>query len=97
MGLLDLFKDSPEKKLGRCFDEDIRDINEKYGGEPMLSGVMTFHAISKTYASLKQNSEMMQQCGLDEYKYLRILENVMNKKGRQYISNWDQMMKGGVQ
>ena len=92
MGLMDLFKDSPDKKLGRWFDKAIRDVDEKCDGEPMLSGVMTFHAISQTYASLKLNREMMRQCGLDESEYLRVLEKVMNKKGRQYISNWDQMM-----
>lgn len=92
MGLFDFFKDSPEKKLGRSFDEAVRVVDEKCGGEPMLSGVMTFHAISKTYASLKQNREMIQRCGLDESEYLRVLDKVMNKKGREYISNWDQMM-----
>ena len=97
MGFFDFLKDSPEKKLERLFDEVVGEVDKICSDESILSGVMTFHALSQVYASLKQDHEMMQRCGLDESEYLRVLEKVMNKKGPQYISNWDQMMKGGAQ
>ena len=37
---------------------------------------------------------MIQKCGLSNSEYLQLLEKVLNKKGRQYISNWDQMREG---
>lgn len=92
MGLFDLFKGSPEKKIGKCFDNAVKDVDKVCCGEPMLIGVMTFHAISQTYASLKENQSMMKQYGLSQRDYLHLLTKVMNRKGRQYINNWDQMM-----
>ena len=97
MGFFDFLKNSPEKKLERLFDEVVGEVDKICSDESILSGVMTFHALSQVYASLKHDHEMMQRCGLDESEYLRVLEKVMNKKGRQYISNWDQMMRGGAQ
>jgi hypothetical protein len=37
---------------------------------------------------------MIQKCGLTNSEYLQLLERVLNKKGREYINNWDQMQGG---
>lgn len=93
MGIFDyLLGHSPEKKIGKCFDKAVENAARASGSVSMIAGVMTFSAITKTYDSLKQDLFMMQQCGLSEFEYQQLLEKVLNKKGREYISNWDQII-----
>ena len=91
MGLFDFFTSSPEKKMGKCFDNAVDNAVKSCGGNPMIAGVITFHAIAKTYDKLKLDKSMMQQCGLSDEEYQNLLDKVLNVKGREYISNWDQM------
>ena len=93
MGLLDLFISSPEKILGDYFDKAVIDAADSSGGNPMIAGVIIYYAIANTYDSLKNNNYVMQKCRLSYSDYLQLLEKVLNKKGREYISNWDQMRK----
>ena len=90
MGIFDLFSKSPEKMLGDYFDKSIM-AEAKGVDNPMIAGVVVYHAIAKTYDSLKHNNAMIQKCGLSNSDYLQLLEKVLNKKGREYISNWDEM------
>lgn len=91
MGLLNLFSNSSEQKLGRCFDKAAIDVISTYGYESIIAGVMMYSAIANTYDNLKHNHSMIRSCGLPESEYQQLLEKVLNKKGREYISNWDQM------
>jgi len=93
MGLFDFFSKSPEKFLGDYFDKSVK-AAAKGVDNPMLAGVIVYYAIAKTYDSLKCDNTMIQKCGLFNSEYLQLLEKVLNKKGRQYISNWDQMREG---
>lgn len=90
MGIFDFFSNSPEKMLGDYFDKSIM-AEAKGVDNPMIAGVVVYHAIAKTYDSLKHNNAMIQKCGLSNSDYLQLLEKVLNKKGREYISNWDEM------
>ena len=91
MGLFDYFSKSPEKILGDYFDKAVMDAADSSGGNPMIAGVMIFSTIAQTYDSLKRNNTVIQKCGLSNSDYLQLLEKVLNKKGREYLSNWDQM------
>lgn len=91
MVFFDFFSKSPEKILGKYFDKAVKDAADSSGGNPMIAGVMIYYAIAKTYDSLKNNLFVMQQCGLSSSDYLQLLEKGLNKKGREYINNWDQM------
>lgn len=91
MGIFDFMNNSPESKLGKCFDKAVESAINASGGDPLFAGVLTYSAIAKTYSGLKQDRSMIQQCGLSESEYLQLLEKVLTKKGREYISNWDQM------
>ena len=90
MGIFDFFSKSPEKMLGDYFDKSIM-AEAKGVDNPMIAGVVVYHAIAKTYDSLKHNNAMIQKCGLSNSDYLQLLEKVLNKKGREYINNWDEM------
>ena len=94
MGLSDLFSSSLEKELGKVFDKAVRDVDELCGGSSLLAGVMTFSALSDAYKSLEYNYSIIQKSGLSPDEYQAVLWKVFNKKGRKYISNWDQMMRG---
>jgi hypothetical protein len=93
MGLFDFFSKSPEKMLGDYFDKSIM-AAAKGVDNPMTAGVVVYSAIAKAYDSLKRDSAMIQKCGLTNSEYLQLLERVLNKKGREYINNWDQMQSG---
>lgn len=93
MGLFDFFSKSPEKMLGDYFDKSIM-AAAKGVDNPMIAGVVVYSAIAKAYDSLKHDSAMIQKCGLTNSEYLQLLERVLNKKGREYINNWDQMQSG---
>ena len=90
MGIFDFFSKSPEKMLGDYFDKSIM-AEAKGVDNPMIAGVVVYHAIAKTYDSLKRDNAIIQKCGLSNSEYLQLLEKVLNKKGREYISNWDEM------
>ena len=90
MGIFDFFSKSPEKMLGDYFDKSIMTATNGVDN-PMIAGVVVYHAIAKTYDSLKHDNAMIQKCGLSNSDYLQLLEKVLNKKGREYISNWDEM------
>lgn len=90
MGIFDFFSNSPEKLLGDYFDKSIM-AAAKGVDNPMIAGVVVYSAIAKTYDSLKHDSSMIQKCGLSNSEYLQLLEKVLNKKGREYINNWDDM------
>lgn len=94
MGLFDLFSKSPEKKLGEQFDRAIDSVIKSCGGNPLIAGVMTYSTLANTYDSLKHNDAMILKCGLSKSDYLQLLDRVLDKKGHEYISNWDQMKKG---
>ncbi len=91
MGIFGFLSKSPEKILGDYFDKAVKDAVDSSGGNPMIASVIIYYAIAKTYDSLKSNIIVMQKCGLSVSDYLQILEKVLNKKGREYISNWNQM------
>ena len=91
MGLFNMFNKSPEKMIGDFFDKSIM-AAVKGVDNPMLAGVVVYSAIAKTYDSLKHDNAMIQKCCLSNSDYLQLLEKVLDKKGREYISNWDQMM-----
>lgn len=93
MGLLDIFSKSPKKLLGDYFDKSIKAAT-KGVDNPMIAGLVVYHAIARTYNSLKHDSLMIQKCGLSYSDYLQLPEKVLDKKGRKYISNWDQMKRG---
>ena len=93
MGLFDFFSKSPEKMLGDYFDKSIMAAANGVDN-PMIAGVVVYSAIAKAYDSLKRDSAMIQKCGLTYSEYLQLLERVLNKKGREYINNWDQMQGG---
>ena len=86
-----MFNKSPEKMIGDFFDKSIM-AAVKGVDNPMLAGVVVYSAIAKTYDSLKHDNAMIQKCCLSNSDYLQLLEKVLDKKGREYISNWDQMM-----
>lgn len=93
MGLFNLFNKSPEKRLGDYFDKSIMAAANGVDN-PMIAGVVVYHAIAKTYDSLKHDNAMIQKCGLSNPDYLQLLEKVLDKKGREYLSNWDEMRRG---
>lgn len=93
MGIFDYFSKSPEKMLGDYFDKSIM-AAAKGVENPMIAGVVVYHAIAKTYDSLKHDNAMIQKCGLSNSEYLQLLEKVLDKKGREYLSNWDEMRRG---
>ncbi len=90
MGIFDFFSKSPEKMLGDYFDKSIMTATNGVDN-PMIAGVVVYSTIAKTYDSLKHDNAMIQKCGLSNSDYLQLLEKVLNKKGREYISNWDEM------
>jgi len=95
MGLMDFFQFSPQmklrKKMEKHFDYAVREANKASSNNPFLSGVLCFSSISHMYDSLKRDDDLFQQSGVSRTEYLQILEDVLNQKGREYISNWDQM------
>lgn len=93
MGLFDFFSKSPEKMLGDYFDKSIMAAANGVDN-PMIAGVVVYSAIAKTYDSLKHDNAMIQKCGLSNSDYLQLLEKVLDKKGREYLSNWDEMRRG---
>lgn len=97
MGLLNLFQTSPQQKLRKemekCFDHAVREADRASTNPPVLSGSLCFSSISKAYDSLKKNDELLRSSGLSRAEYLQLLEATLNKKGREYISNWDQMIE----
>ena len=92
MGIFDYFSKSPEKILGDYFDKSIMTA-AKGVDNPMIAGVVVYGAIAKTYDSLKHDNAMIQKCGLSNSDYLQLLEKVLDKKGREYLSNWDEMRR----
>ena len=80
--------------IGKRFDQAVKEVMKLCGDMPMIAGVMAFNALTKTYDSLKYDTSMVRQCGLNTYEYLKLLEKIFNNKGRKYISNWNQMMRG---
>jgi len=92
MGFFDLFSKSPEKMLGDYFDKSIM-AAAKGVDNPMIAGVVVYSTIAKTYDSLKHDNAMIQKCGLSNSDYLQLLEKVLDKKGREYLSNWDEMRR----
>ena len=93
MGLFNMFNKSPEKMIGDFFDKSIM-AAVKGVDNPMIAGVIVYSAIANTYDSLKHDNTMIQKCGLSNSDYLQLLEKVLDKKGREYLSNWDQMKRG---
>lgn len=93
MGFFDLFSKSPDKMLGDYFDKSIMTA-VKGIDNPMIAGVIVYSAIAKTYDSLKHDDAMIQKCGLSNPDYLQLLDKVLDKKGREYLSNWDEMRRG---
>lgn len=91
MGIFEFISNSPERRIGKQFDRAVKDAVEQSGGEPLIAGVLVYSAIAKTYDSLKHDGSFIRQCGLPEPEFMQLLENVLNKKGREYVSNWDQM------
>lgn len=94
MGLFDFFGSSLEKELGRVFDKAVGHVDDLCGGSSLIAGVMTFSALCDAYKSLEYNYTIIQKSGLSPDDYQAVLWSVFNKKGRKYISNWDQMMRG---
>ena len=88
-----MFNKSPEKMIGDFFDKSIM-AAVKGVDNPMIAGVIVYSAIANTYDSLKHDNTMIQKCGLSNSDYLQLLEKVLDKKGREYLSNWDQMKRG---
>lgn len=76
--------------LGDYFDKSIMTATNGVDN-PMIAGVVVYSTIAKTYDSLKHDNAMIQKCGLSNSDYLQLLEKVLNKKGREYLSNWDEM------
>jgi hypothetical protein len=93
MGIFDYFSKSPEKMLGDYFDKSIMTATNGVDN-PMIAGVVVYSTIAKTYDSLKHDNAMIQKCGLSNSDYLQLLEKVLDKKGREYLSNWDEMRRG---
>ena len=91
-GIFWFFYKSPEKIIGDCFDKSVKTATKDVD-EPMLAGVIVFSALANTYDSLKHDNAMLQKCGLSKSEYLELLEDILNKKGRKYISNWNQMKR----
>ena len=58
MGIFDYFSKSPEKMLGDYFDKSIM-AAAKGVENPMIAGVVVYHAIAKTYDSLKHDYAML--------------------------------------
>jgi len=92
MGIFDFFSKSPEKMLGDYFDKSIM-AAAKGVDNPMIAGVVVYSTIAKTYDSLKHDNAMIQKCGLTNSDYLQLLEKVLDKKGREYLCNWDEMRR----
>lgn len=93
MSIFDYFSKSPKKLLGDYFDKSI--MAEANGvDDPTIAGIVVYSAIAKAYDSLKHDNAMIQKCGLSNSDYLQLLEIVLNTKGREYLSNWDQMRRG---
>ena len=92
MGIFDFFSISPEKMLGDYFDKSIM-AAAKGVDNPMIAGVVVYSTIAKTYDSLKHDNAMIQKCGLTNSDYLQLLEKVLDKKGREYLCNWDEMRR----
>ena len=92
MGIFNYFSKSPEKMLGDYFDRSIM-AAVRGVDNPMIAGVVVYSAIAETYDSLKHDNAMIQKCGFSNSDYLQLLEKVLNKKGREYLSNWDQMRR----
>lgn len=93
MLFFDFFSRSPKKLLGNRFDMSIKDATKGVDNQ-MIAGIVVYHAIARTYNSLKHDSSMIQKCGLSYSDYIQLLDKVLDKKGREYISNWDQMKRG---
>lgn len=93
MGIFDLLKKTPEKILEDYFDKSIM-AEAKGVDNPMIAGVVVYYAIAKAYDSLKHDNTMIQKCGLSNSDYFQLLEKVLDKKGREYLSNWDEMRRG---
>lgn len=93
MGIFDFLSKSPEKMLGDYFDKSIM-AETKGVDNPMIAGVVVYHTIAKTYDSLKRDNAMIQKCCLSNSDYLQLLDKVLDKKGREYIGNWDEMRSG---
>ena len=92
MGIFDFLSKSPEKMLEDYFDKSIM-AAAKGVDNPMIAGVVVYSTIAKTYDSLKHDNAMIQKCGLSNSDYLQLLEKVLDKKGREYLSNWDEMRR----
>lgn len=93
MGIFNYFSKSPEKMLGDYFDRSIM-AAVRGVDNPMIAGVVVYSAIAETYDSLKHDNTIIQKCGLSNSDYLQLLEKVLNKKGQEYLSNWNQMRRG---
>lgn len=93
MGIFNYFSKSPEKMLGDYFDRSIM-AAVRGVDNPMIAGVVVYSAIAETYDSLKHDNAIIQKCGLSNSDYLQLLEKVLNKKGQEYLSNWNQMRRG---
>ena len=46
MGLFN-FKSSPEKMIGKRFDQAVKEVMKLCGDMPMIAGVMAFNALTK--------------------------------------------------
>ena len=79
------------EKFGKEFDRSVA-LADQQAGNNMLAGILCFHAISQTYASMKKDVSMRKLYNLTDAEYDKILDEVLNQKGRKYISNWDNMM-----
>lgn len=96
MWLFDLFKSKEqtfEDVVEKMFRDAARDAMRNSGGSDMIAGVMTFYAISTVYKELNENYLSHIVPGMSRAEYMTIVERTMDKVGRKYLSNWDQLMQ----
>lgn len=96
MWLFDLFK-SKEQRFENVVTKMFNDVAQKSlrecGESEMVAGVMVYYSISTVYKELNENYHLHILPGMSRTDYMEIVERVMNKVGRQYLSNWDQLMQ----
>ncbi|MCQ2255489.1 MAG: hypothetical protein MJZ29_08325 [Bacteroidaceae bacterium] len=96
MWLFDLFKSKEQRfddVVTKMFNDAAKKSLRECGGNEIVAGVMVFYSISTVYKELNENYHAHILSGMSRSEYMEIVERVMNKVGRRYLSNWDQMMQ----